>query len=210
MRKVTGLLIIIGSLLTAGQAWSGDSTDSTLTLTIDQAVEMVIKNYPTVQQAEEAALAADAKVEQSRSNFYPTVALDAAYSRIHPVPSIPFNGENFELAPEANFDAHLGLRYNLLDFGKTSAQMNLLLSLRETSLVNIEIVKISLAFQTIKIFYSVLYLERSLRVQDDEIAVLQDHLEVIGKKVKAGTATDFDKLTTQVRVALAQNRRIDL
>ena len=210
MRKVTGLLIIIGSLIAAGLVRAGDSPDNILTLTVDQAVEMVIKNYPTVQQAEEAARAAEARVEQSRSNFYPTVALDAVYSRIHPIPSIPFNGVDFEMAPADNYDAHLGLRYNLLDFGKTSAQFNLSRSQGETSRDNIEIVKTSLAFQAIRIFYSTLYLDRSLRVQDDEIAVLQDHLEVISKKVKAGTATDFDKLTTQVRVSLAQNHRIDL
>lgn len=210
MRRKTGFYLSMLILLLAAVTPAAGAPDSGVLLTVGQAVEMVIKTYPAIQQAEEAAQAAGARVEQSRSSYYPTVAVDAAYSRIHPIPYMPFNGAVFELAPADNYDAHVGLRYNLLDFGKTSAQLNLSRSQREASLDNIEIVKTGLAFQAIKIFYSTLYLERSLQVQDDEIKVLQDHLEVIGKKVRAGTATDFDKLTTQVRVALAQNRRIDL
>jgi outer membrane protein TolC len=68
----------------------------------------------------------------------------------------------------------------------------------------------ALAVQTARVFYSVLYLEQSARVQDEQIEALQGHLESTGKRVAAGTATDLDALTTRVRVAMAQGQRIDI
>ncbi|MGB9591420.1 MAG: TolC family protein, partial [Candidatus Kryptoniota bacterium] len=70
--------------------------------------------------------------------------------------------------------------------------------------------KQDLSYQTVQTFYTILFLEKSIQVQKDEIATLRQHLLMTKKKVEAGTGTDFDVLTTQVRVAAAVDKRISL
>jgi outer membrane protein len=75
---------------------------------------------------------------------------------------------------------------------------------------NVTLTKTSLAFQTIQTFYAILFLRQSADVQQQQIDALNEHLVITRKKVQAGTATDFDLLTTQVRIAAARNRRFDI
>ena len=206
MKKTAGWIFIISLLMPLGLAWAGD----TLSLTVNQAVAMSLQNYPSVRQALEQAGAAEARVDQSKSGYYPTVTGEAVYNRLHPIEEVAFGSEVFQMFPADNYDMHIGIRHNQFDFGKTSTQLNLSRTYQKTSQDNLQAVKTDLTFQAIKSFYAVLYLARSVAVEKEEISILQDHLDETGKKVKAGTATDFETLTTQVRVALAQNRRIDL
>jgi outer membrane protein len=47
-------------------------------------------------------------------------------------------------------------------------------------------------------------------VQDQEIKLLGDHVDMTNKKVESGSATNFDSLTTKVKVAEAQSQKIEL
>jgi outer membrane protein len=71
-------------------------------------------------------------------------------------------------------------------------------------------VKTGLAFQTIQTFYTILYLQQSIQVQDEQINALNQHLLTTQKKVQSGSATDFDVLTTEVRVSAAETQKIDV
>ncbi len=49
-----------------------------------------------------------------------------------------------------------------------------------------------------------------MEVQQQQIDALQENLVFMKKKVASGSATNFDALTTQVKVAEAQNQKIEL
>jgi outer membrane protein TolC len=179
-------------------------------LTLDEAIRLALTNQPAVVQAEEGIAAAEARIGLSRSPFYPDISLSGLYTRIGPVPEFSFpNGLSEKLAPENNYDLHLGLRQTLYDFGKIAASVDLAEAGRQTAADCLEQVKSNLAYRTIAVFNSILILRRNVAVLGEQIDALNQHLEVSRKKVQAGTATDFDVLTTQVRLAAAQNDRID-
>jgi len=73
----------------------------------------------------------------------------------------------------------------------------------------VEEVKSEIAYRTISVFNSILILRQSVSVLDEQIEALDRHLDISRKKVLTGTATDFDVLTTQVRIATAEDERID-
>lgn len=183
------------------------TTDS---LTVDRAIEQVINNHPLVQQASEAVQASIARVEQSRSAYYPGSDVSLGYVRLGPVSMLAFPGlGEFKLFGEDNWDEHVGIKQTVYDFGKTSAVVDANLSNVELATNNIELVKTNLAFQTIQAFYAMLFLREAIQVQDSQIEALNQHLLITEKKVQAGTATSFEILTTQVRIAAAQNREFD-
>jgi outer membrane protein TolC len=98
----------------------------------------------------------------------------------------------------------------VFDFGKTSAAVALSQSRVQTSRDAIELTKTNLALQTIRTFYSIILLQKSMQVQDEQIEALTQHISVTQKRVTAGSATNFDVLTTQVRVASSQNQRVEI
>ena len=198
-------IVLIAAALSLQTSRAQDS------LTVEEAVRKALEHHPAIELALRNTEVSEARVLQSTVSEYPTVSAEAFYMRLGPVAalSIPMLGD-FKLYPENNYDAHIGARYTLYDFGRTGAAVDLSRSRVRTSEDAWELTKTALTFQTIRAFYTVLLLEKSLRVQDEQIQALEAHLVVTEKKLNAGTTTRFDVLTTRVRVAMAQNQKIDL
>ena len=201
----TTLTALIAAFLCLQASYGQDS------LTIEQAVQRATGAHPSVEQALQMMQVSEARVLENTISDYPSVAATALYTRLGPVAalSIPMLGD-FKLYPENNYDAHIGARYTLYDFGKRDASVGLASSRVEGSEDMIALTKTNLAYQTVRTFYTILVLEKSLQVQDEQIAALEGHLAVTQKKLAAGTTTTFDVLTTKVRVAMAQSQKIDL
>jgi outer membrane protein TolC len=179
-------------------------------LTIKDAVALTIKNYPLIQLAIESINVAEAKIKEQKSNLYPYVEGEASYTAIGPIPYIYFGNEPFDLAVANNYDAHVSLYHTFYDFGKRDALVDLSKSYKRSAIDNVDYVKSNLAFQTVQTFYSIILLERSIAVKDTDIANLNNHLSFTKKRFETGSATDFDVLTTQVRISNAENQKLDL
>ncbi len=180
-------------------------------LTVEQAVRQVIARHPLVEQSSEALQASLARVEQSRSGYYPVSEAELGYVRLDPISEMGFPGLGlFQLFPENNYDEHVSVRQTVYDFGKTSAALDVSLANVQSATTAVDVIKTNLAYFTVQTFYSILFLRQSIQVQDRQIDVLNQHLLMAQKKVRAETATDFDVLTTQVRIAAAQNKKFDL
>ncbi len=177
-------------------------------LTIDQIVQIVLQNNFAVQKGKHELEASRAILGQSRSNLYPNVSGEASYSRIGPVEqlTIPDLG-SFSLYPANNYDAHLGIQQLIYDFGRRHQSINLAESGINSATDRLERIKSDLSYQSVYTFYSILFLMENIKVLDDQIFDLNQHLEVTQKKVKAGTAINYDVLTTQVRVAAAESQK---
>ena len=182
-------------------------TDS---LSLNDAIRMSLTNQPLLQEALHQVDAAEAKIKEQNSFYYPKVDGDISYVRIGPIPTIQFGSSGFTLAPDNNYDAHVSASDILYDFGKRDAMVGLAKSYKLSSEDKIKLIKKNLTYQTIGAFCAALFLEKSVKVKDEQINTLKQHLEITKKKVQSGSATDFDILTTEVRVASAENQKIDI
>ncbi|MCG6987985.1 MAG: TolC family protein [Gemmatimonadetes bacterium] len=179
-------------------------------MTVEQAVQRVLATHPAMQEAQNGVAASAARVQVRQSVFTPAVVADGSYSRIGPTPTLNFGGEPFQLFPADNWDASVGIHHTIEDWGRRKTAVEQAQSFETTATSNVDYVRSRLAYQTIGAFYAVLFLRQNLGVQDEEIAALGQHLEIIQGKVEAGTATNFDALTTQVRIATAKSQRVDI
>jgi outer membrane protein len=178
-------------------------------LTLDDVVRLALAGNPSLQRVNEDAQVSNAKVGQSRSFQFPTLDGAATYVRIDPVPEFDFGGQPLELAPHDNYDIHIGASYNVYDFGKTRGQTQLSEKRTQSARDAAHVTQSNLIYAAVRAFYSILYIQQLLIVQDQEIAALNEHLRVAQHKVEAGTAISYDVLATQVRVAAVQNQRAD-
>ncbi|PWB73860.1 hypothetical protein C3F09_04655 [candidate division GN15 bacterium] len=207
MKLVTVLAVLMA-------AWCSDLSAATVptsdSISVSQAVEMTLRNHPAVQQAEFGVAASSARVDASRSDRYPDISLDGNYERIGPVPQFNLPGEGaLDLAPYNNYDVHIGVRQTLYDFGKTGAAIALARTSRQSATDYIDLVKSNLAYRTIGVCNDILILQQRIAVLDEQLQTLNQHLDMSVKKIRAGTATDFDTLTIQVRIAVVRSSRID-
>ena len=203
--------LLISVILLFGANAVLSQTDPADSLTVDEAVRMVLKENPAIRQAAHAIQASEAGVQVSRSSLYPNAEVSLNYTLLGPVAALSFPGfGTFKLFPANNFDEHVGASATLYDFGRRQKNIELAKTQVASSNDRLDLVRQDLAYRTIQTFYGILFLEKAIRVQNDEIKTLDQHLLITKKKVEAGTATDFDVLTTQVRVAAAQDRRISL
>ena len=180
-------------------------------LTINEAIKNTLNNQPAITQALEQINTIEAKIKEQKSSYYPNVEADLSYTNIGPTISLAFPGMGtFDFNTMNNYDMHLSAEQVLYDFGKRDAAMDVIKSYKLSAEEKVNLIKSSLAYQTIQVFYTILFIEKSIDVKNEQIKTLNEHLDIAKKKVESGSSTDFDVLTTEVRVASAQNELIDL
>jgi len=198
------LILVLISIPSYSQNAGKDS------LSIKDVIKLSIQNRPLIRQKEEELRAAQSRVEQQRSSYMPNIEGGLSYTRIAPIPAFAFFGENFELAPADNYDFHVSVHQTLFDFGKRDAQLDLVQSQKESILDNEELVKSDLSNQAVRIFYGILFLGKSIAVKDTQFSSLNEHLTITNERIKSGTATDYDVLSTKTRMTEIENEKIDL
>lgn len=176
-------------------------------LTLGDAVRLTREHNPKALHAREGVNAADASVTRSRSAWFPQVSARAGYRYINPVSEITAFGK---FMPNDNYDARIGAEMLLFDFGRTGRSVDLAKSGRSTASHQRDMALRELSLATVQAFYSVLFLDEAIRVQDKEITALRQNLDHMKKRYDEGVATRFDLLSTEVRLAEAGNRKIDL
>ena len=179
-------------------------------LTLRDAVTLVLSRNPALVESSHGIEASRARAEQARSPYRPSAAVEASYVYLAPVSIFSLPNESVKVYPADNYDAHVGVRQTIFDFAKTGSQVDAAdarTTLAEDSRLMLQR---DLAFATAQDFYAILFLRRSVDVQDEEIRTLLEHQDNAHKRYEGGTATQLDELTTQVRVAGAQTGRINL
>ncbi len=208
--KKTGIFILWIFMLPA-VAFARQDTLPGDTLTLAEAVNLAIEGHPTLQAASRAVTEAEGRIGLARSAYLPTVSAGASYTRIGPVPSFDFPGfGNIKLYPEDNYSAEVTVHQLITDFGRTSRSIEVAEAARELTMENMNMVRQNLAMNVITTYYGLLMAQESIRITDDELKNLNDHLEFIRKKEQTGSATDYQILSTRVKISAVENQRVDL
>jgi TolC family type I secretion outer membrane protein len=210
-RKVTRTIGIAATALMLAWPRPAASAPAEEPLTLDQAIHLVRENNPALKAAAEEITAADARITQSRSAYFPQISASAGYTWLDTVSKMSFGsiGE-LQFMPNDNYDAKVTAKATLLDFGKRGANVDLALSGKKTAEHSLELARRELSYQAVQLFYGILFLQEHLRVEEKEIAALNKALDYTTKRYQAGSATRFDVLSTEVRIAAARNRTLDL
>ncbi len=204
-------IIIIFSFVFAGSARVSADTPGSDTLQLEDAIRQMVKTHPTINLAMEALNASDAKIGMARSGYLPDVDISGAYARIGPVPTFNFpDFGTFKLYPENNYSAGVNVNQTIWDFGRTSKKISIEEEGRSMAEQNIELVKDQLTRRLIYVYYFLFYSQEALKINDEQIQNLQEHLDFITKKKETGSATDYEVLSTQVKLTAAQAQKNDL
>jgi outer membrane protein len=212
MKKIRPFaLFLFASLSLLGQ---GPAVSAPAPLTLEQAIRAVLARYPSLDAAQAAIDAARGRFMQSDAARLPQVSANGSYTYQSLRPYIDFTlpgnpPTSFYETVQNGYNATLNLRQLLTDFGRTDALVAMARAGQISARDALDQVRNQLGYSTIQAFYGVILLQASEAVADEEIRALLEALRISEKKYNGGTATKFDLLTTQVRLANARNRRTD-
>jgi outer membrane protein len=206
------IAIIISFATLSSLAPAQAEPDGPLTLT--QTIQAVLGHYPTIAAAQSAVDAARARTMQSNADRLPQVSAQAGYTynSLRPyvaiaIPGLP-PGAIYESVQDS-YGAAITARQLLTDFGRTDKLVEMARSGQITAQDALEQTQHQLGYQTIESFYGVLLLRSSADVAREDISALEEALRIAQRKFSAGSATKFDVLTTQVRLANSRNHLTD-
>jgi len=206
--KLTVVLLLLPFGMVIGQTTGKISGDS---LTLNEILNEVIHNYPSIKKAQTDLESSDAKIGLAKTAYLPNVDVAAAYTLIGPTSTISIPGlGSFQMNPASNYSAMLSVTESIYDFGKTQKNIAFEKQSRELAGLSVEQLKQKLSGMMVGNFYSILFLQEAIKIKDEEMLTLKAHFNFVEKKEASGSATKYELLTTKVRISANESQKTDL
>jgi len=204
-------LIILFTSISAGQVANDKMRLTTDSLSLKTVIQQVISTYPSVKVAEEAIRNADSRIGLAKTGYNPIVDMTASFANLAPVTKLSFPGlGNFQLYPGNNYSASVNFQQLVYDFGRTHQNVELENENKAIGEQTLEQVKQKLSLYTINSYYTLLFLQAAIKIKDEQLSTLNEHLQYIEKVMATGSATEYQVLTTKVRISSVENQKVDL
>lgn len=209
--STASMLLLAGNDLSGETKTSSGSDAAGDSLQLKDIISLVIKNHPSVKSAEEAINGANSRIELAKAGYYPEVDASANYSNIGPVTklSIPSMG-TFQLFPENNYSAAINYRQTVYDFGRTRESIEIEKGNKAIGEQSLEQVKQKLALAAVNNYYTLSFLQAAIKIKDQQLLTLQEHLNHIETMMKTGSATEYQVLSTKVKISTIESQKLDL
>lgn len=173
-------------------------------LNLDQCLQTAYQNNKNLLQLEEKINSARYKIDEARSGFFPQLSLSGSYTRLGKIPTYDVGGMKFAMGTENNYNSSLSYQQSLFTWGKIRAgydisKYNLSLTKEEYRKTKQEI-----KFNVINLFYNILLAKELIKVREESIARIEDHLKAVTDRYDKGYASEFDVLRVKVQLANAK------
>ena len=199
MKKLLSLICIgLASLgLVQAQEQSQSANGGTLTLTLDDAIELALSDNPTVKVANLEIERYDYVRKQAIASLYPQVDASAAYQlalrRQEMAENLSFGGKNtFNVAGNVSLPVFIPSVYRQLKMTRTQ-MASAVESARAT--------RIDLVAAVRAAYYNVLLAEQSLDVLNEAVLTTQRVVDNTRSLYENGLAAEYDYITAQVQLS---------
>lgn len=206
------LLITLLTFIAASYSYAAE------TLTLDQAIDMALRNNPGLKAADAQVEAADAGVLRSASGFLPKVTVSETWSRTDS-PLMALGAKlNQELvtpadfdpavmnhpAPISNYNTRLAVMQPVWSGGKEYVGRKQATLAKEASIQDRERARQETVFNVIKAYYGVLLAKEYYKVAVQSIETTSATVKLAEARYKAGAVLQSDLLRATVQRAEVQ------
>jgi outer membrane protein len=178
-----------------GQIMPGD------VITLDRSIAIALRKNPAIVAAVNVVEGGKSRVGEARSNYYPQVSAQAGYTRVSPLQSTTTS------TPLSNYSQYSGsvtVSQNLIDFGKTSSQVNIQKYNLDSSRSDLTTTSDQVIFNVKQAYYGVLQAKRSRDVAVDVLKQFQLHLDQAKGFYDVGTKAKIDVIKAEVDLSNAR------
>ncbi len=178
-------------------------------------VRQAFDYYPRLKELQQNVSLSETRTKIAETAYKPTVSGDASYNYIWPLQRITFSipglGDNaIQFQPRNNYNVGVSASQTVYDWGKTAATVQRSRAETQQAFDNVEAQKTQLAYQVAQAYYGLVFLQKNLRVQQDQQALVRATEQLIAARVKSGDEIDYNLVSTRVRYRNVETRIVDL
>ena len=204
LKRLTGkkMLLTAMALCAFGfaKAQTEQTTQNTLTLTLDKALEIALDENPTIKvAAEEIALKKVASKEAWQS-LLPEASLNGSLDHTIKAAEMKLNDMSFKMGQDGTNTANAGLSINLPLFAPAVYRaMSMTKTDIELAVEKSRASELDLINQVTKAYYQLMLAQDSYEVLQGSYK-LADNFNVVNAKYQQGAVSEFDKISAEVQM----------
>ncbi len=215
MKKIIFNLLLFSFLFNA-------SANAQQELTLEEAVNIAVKNNPAVKINQAQEKEADAKLAQVHSTFLPQVDVLSKYFFTNNLPNfypllgvaVPVmnngtpTGDNITLHPMSPFatlasdvfTTDVNMKYAIYAGGKRVNAQKTMKTLKQAYQMDTKETEASLTYKVKLVFYNNLFIEQVINVYNEVLKQLDVHHELAQKAYEEGVKSEFDIVTFESKI----------
>ena len=205
LKRLTGkkMLLTAMALCAFGfaKAQTEQTTQNTLTLTLDKALEIALDENPTIKvAAEEIALKKVASKEAWQS-LLPEASLNGSLDHTIKAAEMKLNDMSFKMGQDGTNTANAGLSINLPLFAPAVYRaMSMTTTDIELAVEKSRASELDLINQVTKAYYQLMLAQDSYEVLQGSYKLAEDNFNVVNAKYQQGAVSEFDKISAEVQM----------
>ena len=205
LKRLTGkkMLLTAMALCAFGfaKAQTEQTTQNTLTLTLDKALEIALDENPTMKvAAEEIALKKVASKEAWQS-LLPEASLNGSLDHTIKAAEMKLNDMSFKMGQDGTNTANAGLSINLPLFAPAVYRaMSMSKTDIELAVEKSRASELDLINQVTKAYYQLMLAQDSYEVLQGSYKLAEDNFNVVNAKYQQGAVSEFDKISAEVQM----------
>ena len=205
LKRLTGkkMLLTAMALCAFGfaKAQTEQTTQNTLTLTLDKALEIALDENPTIKvAAEEIALKKVASKEAWQS-LLPEASLNGSLDHTIKAAEMKLNDMSFKMGHDGTNTANAGLSINLPLFAPAVYRaMSMTKTDIELAVEKSRASELDLINQVTKAYYQLMLAQDSYEVLQGSYKLAEDNFNVVNAKYQQGAVSEFDKISAEVQM----------
>lgn len=206
---------------------------ATIEVTLPQAIDLALKNNPSIKIANSEINIDKAKKMQIKAMFYPKISSVSKYFNTNHLPSMyhlggvnmpvfdntgEMTGDHLTFHPMAPYPNKVGMAYRtdinlmfpLYTGGKRHNAIKSIDKMHNANQSNLNEKKSLLTYNVKKVFSNILFLNKVIDVYEEALSQYNKHLELAKVAYKQGVRSELDILKFQSKIEEFKSKIIDL
>jgi len=195
MTRIANILIF--SLCLSCAAQPARATE----LSLNDAVNIALTSNTTLVNSERNVKIFEQKVKEYWATVYPSITINAGYTRNIEIPAIFFNGTAIKIGQDNNYSADATLSQILWSGGKVGAAIKIAQLMSDQAAEQHRLTRLNITRDVKQVYYRVLLASATAIIERDNLALAQDHLQQMTAQYAQGLRSDLALLQQRVEVS---------
>ncbi|MCE8777747.1 TolC family protein [Bacteroides thetaiotaomicron] len=205
LKRLTGkkMLLTAMALCAFGfaKAQTEQTTQNTLTLTLDKALEIALDENPTIKVAEEEIALKKVASKEAWQSLLPEASLNGSLDHTIKAAEMKLNDMSFKMGQDGTNTANAGLSINLPLFAPAVYRaMSMTKTDIELAVEKSRASELDLINQVTKAYYQLMLAQDSYEVLQGSYKLAEDNFNVVNAKYQQGAVSEFDKISAEVQM----------
>jgi outer membrane protein TolC len=174
---------------------------SAVTLTMEQAVKLALKQNEDLLVAKTQLDKADAEVKNAVASALPHLDISSSFRRNHEIPTAVFGGMEFKLGTTNNISIDLTLNQTIYQGGRVFTALSIARLYRKYVDYTVQEAEAEIVFGVRQAFLGAILARNIVEVRRDAVETAELNLEMVNKMHEQGIVSEFEVLRAEVELA---------